>query len=632
MAIKMTRAEYEAKYGTAPVAPIQNAPIKMTRAEYEAKYNKPFTYDVPTEVVQKPSLQKLQSEADAAQAESKKANSFLGMAKNFGKAFVENIAPSEVGLGKTIGKLVGNQTEKYSKLIEDTSSQQANLVKIIREKEANGIDATNLKRIYNQNVDQLRELNKNLQEENDLPSTGQVLGQIGGTALDIATAGTYSKAATLGKKALTTGLQKTITPAVSKIATATGLPELGKIASQKASGLLTKQGALNVIKGAGLGYANDVTMGLQGIRGEDRKGGKAFIPGLGTAIGTGIPLASETTQSVKNILNPELKVQKLITKRAKGLDKLDSYQTIKKATEKGNERGIDIKKVLSETDVLHGSVDKTGNITTKGEGGAVEQYTKQFIDGNESIVSDLLKKENRSISPQLIKARLIQKVKSAGIEGAALTKALKNIDDEIAGYTLRAGENGTIPVSVLHDAKIDKYNNINFFTEGNVKKYDKTVAKALKELVEENTKSVKVKEINNELSKHFAVIDYLNKLDNKKVEGGKLGKYFAQTIGAIVGSQVGGPLGGIAGAEVGGGIKGNIMSRAFNGKTGKIQPQAKVITNALKVKNAPALKLPQSKSNNLGSLNTNQSNTIIPTNIGISKTIPKKLKLGKLKK
>lgn len=39
MAIKMTRAEYEAKYGTK--VPTSTAPIKMTRAEYEAKYGQP---------------------------------------------------------------------------------------------------------------------------------------------------------------------------------------------------------------------------------------------------------------------------------------------------------------------------------------------------------------------------------------------------------------------------------------------------------------------------------------------------------------------------------------------------------------------------------------------------------------
>lgn len=38
MVVQMTRAEYEAKYGTKPASPAPAAPVQMTRAEYEAKY------------------------------------------------------------------------------------------------------------------------------------------------------------------------------------------------------------------------------------------------------------------------------------------------------------------------------------------------------------------------------------------------------------------------------------------------------------------------------------------------------------------------------------------------------------------------------------------------------------------
>lgn len=603
---------------------------KYTLEELQALGAKPvdkqqgaFTYDVPKkEIPRSEKISKYQAEAQTAETEAKKANSLGGMAANFGKAFVKNIAPSEVGLGQTIAKLDNKPRQQYLDSLISTQNIQANLVRSIREAEDVGRDTTKLKQIYNDNLQQIKSLEASLMETNDLPTTSKVLGQLGGTALDVATAGTYGKATT-GMKSVK--LAPKASTATTKLATSAGLPELGVIAKQKATGLFTKKGALNVAKGAGIGYASDVTQGVQGLRGEDRTGSKAFIPGLSTAIGVGLPAISETAQSVKNVRNPEVKAQKLITKRQKGLNQLDSYQGLKKAVEKGRERGIDIKKVLSETDVLHGAVDKTGTITTKGDGGAVEMYTKEFIDGNESIVSDLLKKESRAIAPQVVEKKLTQAVMDAGIEGAALTQAKQKIKDELAGYSIRAGSNGTIPVSTLHDAKVDKYNNINFFTEGNTKKYDKTIAKALKELVEENTTSADIKNINKELSKHFAVVDYLNKLDNKKVSGGKLGKLFAQTTGAIVGSHFG-ALGAIVGAETGAGIKGNMMSQSFSGKTGKIQPQAEVITEALKVKNAPNLMLPQSRSNNLGSLNTNQSTTINPTNSGILNNIPRKKK------
>ncbi len=384
------------------------------------------------------------------------------------------------------------------------------------------------------------------------------------------------------------------------------------------------RGAMGAVRGiaknSAAGYAADVSSGLAGDRGADRSGGKAFIPGGGTVIGTALGTASTAVRGAKNAFNKEFKTEKIVSKRASELDKLDRLQALKKAVEKGRERGIDVKKVLAETDVLHGAVDKSGNISTKGEGGPIEQYTRQFIDGNESIVSNVLKKEGVSISPALVQKKLEDAVRNAGIEGKALKQANASIADEIAGYQLRAGQNGAIPVSTLHDAKIDKYNSINFFTEGNAKKYDKTIAKALKELVEENTKSVNVKDINRELSKHFSVIDYLEKLDNKRVDGGKLGKYFARTVGAIVGSHSG-PVGAIVGAELGGRVKGNMMSQAFKGKTNRTFPQAKAIEDAKSFMDAAPLRLPQSSPNIPGSRNASQQTTSIPINKGIDESI-----------
>lgn len=592
MAIQMTRAEYEAKYGK-PIIPVSPSPVRvqMTRAEYNEKYPpKAFTFPTAEDPVAKQNkIAEANAETARLQAESNKANSVMGFLGNFGKAFVGNIASSEVGLGKTIAKLDGKPREQLVGSIQETSDMQVKLLKAIRDKEARGEDATKMKNLYNEGVERLKGMGVDLKEVNTLPTTGKVLGQMGGTALDLATAGTYGKAKTLAMNSFK--LAPSVSTATTKIATATGLPELAKIAQQKSAGLFSLRGLSNIGKGAGIGYGYDVTRGAQGDRGEDRTGGKSFIPGAGTVIGGAIPFLSEASKTGKNLLHGPTKAENLVIKRQKELDKLDRLKTLKNTTQKGLDRGIDVKKVLAETDVLHGSVDKSGKITTKGPGNAVEQYTKEFIEGNEGIVSQALKKEGRSIAPNIIKVKLDKAVMNAGIEGKALTQARKAIDDELAGYAIRGSEGGAIPLSTLHDAKVDKYNNINFFTEGNTKKYDKTVAKALKELVEDYTTDVDVKNINKELSKHFAVIDYLEKLDGRVVDGGKLGKYFAQTVGAMVGSHFG-PLGTVAGAEAGGRIKGSMMSRVFSGKTGKTFPQAKVIEDAVNYRNAPPLRLP----------------------------------------
>ena len=557
---------------------------------------------------------KVASENQQLAQEATKNNSILGKIGNFGKAFVSNLAPSQGGLGKTIAKTFGNQSENYAQLIDSTSKSQANLIKLISKNKKEGKDTAKLEGLYAEGQQQLRELGANLQGESNLPTTGQVAGQLGGTALDLLTSGTYGKLKTAGMSTGTLskanqGLVKTLSTPVS--------PELGKVAdvASGGKGLFTKSGGLSVLKGAGVGYGFDVTQGLQGLRGENRTGMNSLVPGLGTVVGGGIPLAGQ----LRAMRNPQFKVDTLVAQRQQELSKLDDYVSLKKQTEKGLSRGIDIKRVLSETDVLQGSVDKNGTIHTLDKGGAYDLYRKTFVDGNEAIVSDILKKEGRAIPSQGVEARLRQAVLASGMEGSTLEKALRKIKIEMSGLRRRSRVIDTIPVETIHRAKVDKYSNINFFTDAEKQKYEKTIAKALKEIVEENTTTADVEGINKELSKHFAVLGYLEKLNNKKVEGGKLGKYFAKTVGAIIGSQFG-PIGGIVGAEVGGGLKGNLMSRAFGGKTGVVQKEAEIITQAKTLLGEKPLGIGQS-SNSVGSLNTNQANTNIPTKNPIPKTL-----------
>lgn len=652
------RQQLEAKYGK------QQTPQGgvSIRAQLEAKYGKnniTTKYDVPE--VSAPTLsQREQHKSVLAGAltdqsryaqESDKANSPLGFATNFSKALVSNLAPSEVGLGKSIGQIAENN-DVYVQAGNKVQDANLALIKLIRQKEARGEDTTKLKQIFNQNQKQVNELSGTISSNvANLPSSLKVAGQLGGASLDLLSAGTYGKA-TLGMKTGELAL-----PGAAKLA-AQALPSASRVVTPlaKSTGLFSKAGAARVAQGAGIGYAYDVVGGLAGNRGEDRTGAKALIPGLGTAIGGGIPLALEGERSVINAFNSnftkEGRIANLEAKRLKALQDL-KQAPLTKAVEKGKARGIDVRKVLSETDVLSGAVDKSGRITTKGEDGAIAQYTKEFVDGNEALVSEALKKEGRSISPQTVRAKLTRAIKESGIEGAELKKALNNVGDEIDGLSLRSGESGAIPLETIHNAKIDKYSDINFNTEASTGKYKKAIARAFKELVQENSKDVQVEAINKELAKHFAVIDYLSKLDGKTVKGGKLGKYFGQTVGAIVGSHFG-PIGSVVGAEAGGRIKGELMSRVFGGKTGKVQPQAEAITGAKAFINQEPLSLPaksvvpspvinlpartqstidaqeiqriQSQlpqsSNNLGSRQISQATTITPTTNDIAKTIP----------
>lgn len=522
------------------------------------------TFDVP-EVVSKPSIPQLQQEAKQAESESKKANSFGGKLANFGKAFLENIAPSEVGLGKTIGKLAGNNTDTYSKIIQDTSNQQVNILKAIKDKEAKGGDASSLKRIYNDNVKQIREINKNLAEESNLPTTGEVLGQLGGTALDMLTAGTYGTAKTAlmnSGKLAPSGAKLT-----EKLATTAGVPELGKIAGQKAGGLFTKQGVKNVATGAGLGYANDVTMGLQGIRGEDREGAKSLIPGIGTAIGTTIPIVSEATQTLKNIKNPskekvdnainELESKytewssgtktgkKLVNQFGKKTESLNKVGTIGKEPQRVlAEKGIvpQIKGVKFNT--FTQADDFRNSATSLREANKLALQEAQLS----TVPSDISVLEQKALqiakTPQNVNAGRYEKMASDIKKEFAILR--KNYPD------------GKIPLSLQDDIKSARWDNVfknKGLVEADVLKKDSeyAIAKAFQKNIEEVAESAGAKDVaqlNREIGDIMDASKFLESLDGKVLKGGRLGKFVGTVIGSSLGQTIPGKIVGALGGNI----------------------------------------------------------------------------------
>ncbi len=252
----------------------------------------------------------------------------------------------------------------------------------------------------------------------------------------------------------------------------------------------------------------------------------------------------------------------VVANNLKGLQKLeDNNAPIRKVVAKHTQRGIDSKNLLAQSDLLLNAVDDTGTLRTTNARTELTDFIKPY----ESVVSDNLAREGVKIPLKTVESHLRNAVDNSGLEGAALDAAHTKVDAEIRGLTRRAS-NGDISLSKIQDAKINKYATVDYLNEGS-KIADKAIAKSLKDIVENNTLSVDVKALNRELSQHYSVLDLLEKLDGKKVEGGKLGKYFAQTVGSIVGSHFG-PLGAIAGAEIGGRIKGAMLSSKFSKETG----------------------------------------------------------------
>ncbi len=551
------------------------AKYPVYKDQITAGTQQPFKYNVqetPQERANK--IARYQQEASVSNTEAKKANSLPGFLGNFGKAFVRNVAHAPTALGDTIGGVIN--TNKYAGTAADLDTQasgiQANLVKLIREKKARSEDTSKLEKEYN-NLVGSRENTTGTFNQIFAPTqktNSQVVGELAGTALDVLTAGTYGKVANAGAK----GFQ--LTRPVTK-----ALPTVVKTV-QGATGLFSGKGAAKIVTGAGIGYAGDVAYGLQEGK-ED-----PFAPGIGTAIGLGIPLAIHGVQSGKNAVTAVKQkgihdailgnnTEKLITKRTNELSKLENNNSVvRKAVKKAKDKGIDVKNIVANTDLLADSVDNTGTMRTEN---AIHDLN-DFIKPQEDVISSNLQKEGRKVPLGLVEREMKRAINESSLKGGAKLRALRAVDEDVAGLLLDADKDKYISLSTIHDAKVDKYSNINYMNpESN--KTDKVIAKVYKTLVENNTKSVDVKNLNAELARHYQVQNFLEKLDGKKVKGAQLGKYFAKTVGAIAGSSMG-PLGAIAGSEVSGAIQGKMMKGTFAGKIGKKLEQSSAMIDAVK--------------------------------------------------
>lgn len=576
---------------------------------------------------------RMQSAQEDQQALDKEASK--GFFSRFGSNLVKNIAPSQVNLGNTIAGIIqsGSKTQKgLNEGIQQAQDLETQLLKQIRENEAKGIDTSKLRQAYADSVNRRGRTEGTAKSLVQLPTNVEAGAQIAGTAFDVLTAGTYGKAKTAGMQ---TGRLQVGTPAVKSIATATGVPELSQIATQKAGGLFTKRGVGNIAAGGSIGYTSDVIMGMQGERGEERTGAQAFIPGFGTLLGVTLPLVAEATQTINNIKNRDARIA---DKRNQALTDLqEKYVKVDKAFKAAENKGVDVKQALSETNLLNGAVDSDGKINVDT---ALSNFD-EFIAPFEGQVRTSLAEEGNSINVSQLADEADRFIKESNLPGAAKDKLRREIESDLKGFLINGQD---VPLTTIHDTKVFRGSNNNYLDTSS-DKASKEAARFFKEIIESNSKIMDVKSYNDELSKFYAVRDGIKSLSRTRVSGGRLGKYFASTIGTMVGASAGGPLGAIAGAEVGARIKGSQMERSLGGQVNKALQPTKRLFESMKPtatgKEAiPELILPrknqegtldlsQSSLNSVGNRNSAQTtnattpmnpNTVIPTN-GTAKNV-----------
>ena len=533
-----------------------------------------FRYQVPkTPTDNATNLANAKVAATKAQTDSDYANSPLGLIMNTVGAAGSTLANSEIGLGNTMGSIFNTQDGTLDSLLDSqkrATQTQLALMKEITKMKNEGKDPTSAMRAYNSAANLTDEINGQIKEitTGAQKSTGQVLGELGGTALDLLTAGSYG-AVTKGMKA---GELTVKTPSIIKGAIDTTV---------KPSGLLTRAGATKVLKGAGLGYGYDVTGNLK----EGKTGSDVLTPGLGTLIGGGIPGATEGTQSILNKVGSTKEFiaatpASILSKRASSIDAVNNANgALRTLSDKAMANGIDVKDLIAKSDLMVGTVDDNGVIRTLEKGGPVDKFDEAVLDQRESVVSDALKQEGTTIpltrasaikqglNPATsMEARLDADLAGSNVAGASKKSFANANKAEIEGLMLDADKDGNIDLSKIQDAKITNAKMVNW-NDVESRTAKKAIAGVEGQIIEDTSKSPHVHELNKELQKYYTVRDYLEALDGKRVKGGKLGKYFAETIGAMVGSHFG-PFGTLVGGYVGNQVSGNSMSNSMGGKLG----------------------------------------------------------------
>ena len=555
----------------------------------------PFRYDVPVvEETREAKIARLQAEAEQAKKESDEANSPLGFAKNFGKAFIGTIAGGPIKVGEVLAAPY-TVPQGSSQQMHDRRTQ---LVKIIREKEARGEDATRDKREFNSLSDLIEGEAKEIDKFNqELPSTLETVGALGETALDVLSAGTYGRgAATLKTGVLGTAAPRVTAPAATGLRGVLGRASTGAAnalptapatiaAPGVARGIHTLPGLGRVAAGGAIGYAGDVTQGLQGKRGEDREGANAFIPGMGTVIGAGIPAALEAEQSViqgANAIKTAFDPAEFVKKRTNAFQELfNTSVKLKNKYDKSIAKGYDVAEILASDDRYVPSGKNGGIVDGKVVPDAQIKAIQDDIDPLAKVVRSIIETEGRGHGIDDLKQRAIKEIDDIALEGAAYERVKANILADFDFYQNRygVGENKSVlPLTVIDDIKKAKYGSINWNNPDSMAA-DRAIARAFRKSIESSVTDTDVRGLNRELGRLYDAQEMLEALKGKAVKGGSLGKYFARGFGLVVGAK-GGPVGSLIGMGVAdkladmmqGNYFGNPLVKAAIGEIQKTQP------------------------------------------------------------
>lgn len=275
---------------------------------------------------------------------------------------------------------------------------------------------------------------------------------------------------------------------------------------------------------------------------------------FGAGVGAGIPIAKA---GLKKVISPFLektpnKIARLEGKVADEYSKALNLNATQRKLEQRSERDVALFLAKEGVEV---QVEK-GQLVADDALEALERKARAENQAFERLLKD---------DGGYINLEGIRKYARSLIDdvGTARTIAENKIDDEINAFADQygrqgiKGENGEILIPKYLSNKLKqkmwqagKFNRLAPVEEQTKAGAARMIGNAFKTAIEKTTKDANIQKFNQRLGDLAEAQFMLNSRNGMTVKGGRLGKYFGRTIGAIVGAK-GGPLGSLVGATAG---------------------------------------------------------------------------------
>lgn len=538
--------------------------------------------------------------------------------RSFLRKVGDAVFSAEKGLGETYGQTAaylsgaGEDIDRANQTSLETGNKWIRLAQ-------NTNDETKRQEYLNKAQEAYRQAGKNYNEIIPVvnKSNKQIIGESLGTALDIATAGTFGAAAKGAKSFQVMGKAgKVINPAINKTArvasrgmemlpagkqTLRGMENFG-------SALLNNRGVKKIDKWAG----DKVNKHIRGIgtpntfRGGAWQGGKSL--GVLGALQGGADAARENKDILSGVIGGGM--FGTLTGGLVGGTGAKLSRRVERGLGKGDKLGVQGTLAANINDIVENSAQKTRNIgrvateqgTDIGELLARRKIVPQVkndrlffspeqinkIDNEIVEKSELLDEAigvyNTRISAKELAERTIQQIKSnqaLSAEGRVQEvskKALKKIRDFVTQT-----DQTDFSLLDLHQFKKGMWSASKKFKRTEIGDADafSELGTVFRKLVEEEVPDAQVKALNQEiggLEKAISLMKVTEKSGGLVLPGGKIGRYIGDTAASIGGVGVGSLFGGPIGAMVGG-----VVAPVISGTARNISQKGKVLGMADRV-------------------------------------------------